>query len=179
MFRHLDDLRNLFFPLMHSMREFISPWADKWMRVYFSLWSLFLLILSVRLDSILLRCICLWCVGWCLNMSICALFLKLFFLNIVEVLLLSSFELNVYVVFEEMYVGYPSSLSVWSQIVLAKSLSKEEIVGYLYVGLIFAKTNIQTRCWTQCFNRWLRLQCALISCLDSAYLEIYFKREDS
>jgi hypothetical protein len=54
-----------------------------------------------------------------------------------------------------------------------------DVVGYLYVDLIFAKTNIQTRCWTQCFNRWLRLQCAMISCLDSAYLEIYFKREDS
>jgi len=41
-----------FFSLMHYMCEFISPWADKWMRVYFSLWSLFLLIFSVRLGSI-------------------------------------------------------------------------------------------------------------------------------
>jgi len=44
---------------------------------------------------------------------------------------------------EEMDVWYHSTLSVWPQIVLAKNLPKGEIVGYLYVGLIIAKTNLQ------------------------------------
>jgi len=67
----------------------------------------------------------------------------LFFLNNVEVLLLSSFELNLYVKMKEgMTMWYPSTLSVWSHIVLAKNLSKGEIVGYLSVGITFAKTNI-------------------------------------
>jgi hypothetical protein len=27
-----------------------------------------------------------------------------------------------------------------------------DVVGYLYVDLIFAKTNIHERCWIRCFN---------------------------
>jgi len=50
---------------------------------------------------------------------------------------------------------YPSSLSVWSQIVLAKNLPKGEFVGYLYVGITFAKINIHVRCWIQCSNMWV------------------------
>jgi len=35
-------------------------------------------------------------------------------------------------------------LKIYTKIVLAKNLLKGEIVGYLYVGLIIAKTNIHS-----------------------------------
>jgi len=40
----------------------------------------------------------------------------------------------------------------WPQFGLTKNLPKREIVGYLYVGCTFAKTNIQVWCWTRCSN---------------------------
>jgi len=40
-----------------------------------------------------------------------------------------------------MYVWYLSTLSVWPQFVLAKNLPKGEIVGYLSIDFIVAKTN--------------------------------------
>jgi len=56
------------------------------------------------------------------------------------------FFMVVYLLIEEMVVWYLSTLFIWSQFVLAKNLPKGKIVGYLYIGLIFAKTNIHTRC---------------------------------
>ena len=114
-FTHPDDLINSFFSLMHSMREFISLWADY---CYIFMRRLFLFVkfisfifLFVRLDSTLFWCVYLWCAGWCLNMSICALFLKLLVLNNVEVLLLSSFPLNSYVKVKE-------GMTIWSPALL-------------------------------------------------------------
>jgi len=43
---------------------------------------------------------------------------------------------------EEMDVWYLSTMFLWSQNVLAKNLPKGEIVGYLCIGFIIAKTSI-------------------------------------
>jgi len=53
---------------------------------------------------------------------------------------------------EEMDFWYLSTLFVWPQFVLAKNLAKGEIVGYLKIDLIVAKTNTHVRCWICCSN---------------------------
>ena len=78
---------------------------------------------------------------------------------------------------EEMDVWYLSTLFVWSLVVLAKNLPKGKIVGYLYVGLIIAKTNIYARCWIRFLNMFGTFQCALIMC--HALCELYLFKEST
>jgi len=79
---------------------------------------------------------------------------------------------------KEMDVWYLSTLFVWSQFVLAKNLPKGEIVEYLCIGFIIAKTNTLVRCWICCSNIFTSctmldimfqhhgtIQCALFICL--------------
>jgi len=56
---------------------------------------------------------------------------------------------------------------------LLSPYSRSLCVGYLYVGLIFAITNIQARCWTQCFSMYVRHH--NVPCF--AFLDVLFLRE--
>jgi len=77
--------------------------------------------------------------------------------------------------FCSIYASYLAFEIYESKIILAKKIPKGEIVRFVDMcWLHFVKTIVLARCQTRCFNMLVRHHS--VSC--SAYLEIYFKRED-
>ena len=66
--------------------------------------------------------------------------------------------------FDEMDVWY-LYLVLWSQIVLAKNLSRGEIVGYLCIGFIIAKKIYSCMMLDIMFQHLGTVQCAMLMCL--------------
>lgn len=106
------------------------------LKIFLKIWKLFL-------EDVLYFFMSIWLCCWLKNYT-CGIFLVYLYVKLPFFMVVCSCWLKKW-----MCVTY-LPLSVWSQILLAKNLLKGKIIGYLYVGLIFAKSNLQARCWTKC-----------------------------